>query len=154
MVNKNTFFIVDIPVVNVLSNQYSVNIGSSVTLECTVVASPTHTTVYWERNVNGVSTRITTGTGKYTGSTVSNPSLTVNNADNSDEGFYICFATNSVGTGQSSNTYLDVLGSKLKSQFMSYAYIFLNIVLTIFFSNTYELLIFFVGPGCSSVLGS
>lgn len=94
------------------SNQYSVNIGNSVTLECTVVASPTHTSVYWERNVNGVSTRISLNTGKYSGSTVNTPSLTISNAENNDEGFYICFAINSVGTGQSANTFLDVIGSK------------------------------------------
>ena len=105
-------FFLDIPIVTVASNQYSVNIGNSITLECTVVASPTHNSVYWERNVNGVSTRITLNTGKYSGSTVNTPSLTISNAENNDEGFYICFATNSVGTGQSANTFLDVIGSK------------------------------------------
>ncbi|XP_052058077.1 hemicentin-1-like isoform X8 [Mytilus californianus] len=111
--SQNTFLDVvgNTPVVTVLSNQYSVNIGASRTLECTVSASPTHTNVYWQRNINGVSTTITINNNKYSGSTVSNPSLTINNADNNDEGFYICFATNSVGTGQSANTYLDVLGS-------------------------------------------
>ena len=106
------YFFPDTPVVTVLSNQYSVNIGASRTLECTVTASPTHNNVYWQRNINGVSTTITINNNKYSGSTVSNPSLTINNADNNDEGFYICFATNSVGLGQSANTFLDVLGSK------------------------------------------
>ncbi|XP_063428590.1 hemicentin-1-like isoform X13 [Mytilus trossulus] len=111
--SQNTFLDVvgNTPVVTVLSNQYSVNIGASRTLECTVTASPTHDNVYWQRNINGVSTTITVNNNKYSGSTVSNPSLTINNADNNDEGFYICFATNSVGLGQSANTFLDVLGS-------------------------------------------
>ncbi|VDI76863.1 hemicentin [Mytilus galloprovincialis] len=111
--SQNTFLDVvgNTPVVTVLSNQYSVNIGASRTLECTVTASPTHNNVYWQRNINGVSTTITINNNKYSGSTVSNPSLTINNADNNDEGFYICFATNSVGLGQSANTFLDVLGS-------------------------------------------
>lgn len=51
-------------------------------------------------------------TTKYSGSTVGEPSLTINNANSNDETFYICYASNSVGTGQSSQTYLDVVGSK------------------------------------------
>lgn len=49
---------------------------------------------------------------RYGGSTVNSPSLIISNAVTSDEGFYVCYATNSVGTGQSSQTYLDVAGSK------------------------------------------
>jgi hypothetical protein len=30
-----------------------------------------------------------------------------------DESYYVCTAQNSVGTGQSSQTFLDVVGSKL-----------------------------------------
>jgi hypothetical protein len=50
---------------------------------------------------------------KYSGSTVSTPSLTITNAQNSDEGNYVCYATNLAGTGSSSQTFLDVVGSKL-----------------------------------------
>lgn len=83
------------------------------TLGCTVTANPSHTTVYWRRVINGALTDITvTNNNKYSGSTVSSPSLTIFNADNSDEGNYICYADNSVGTGQSSQTFLDVFGSK------------------------------------------
>lgn len=49
---------------------------------------------------------------KYSGSTVGSPSLIINNAVIDDEGFYICRATNAVGTGQSQQTFLDVIGSK------------------------------------------
>lgn len=83
------------------------------TLGCTVTANPSHTTVYWRRVINGALTDITvTNNNKYSGSTVNSPSLTIFNADNSDEGNYICYADNSVGTGQSSQTFLDVFGSK------------------------------------------
>lgn len=104
---------VDVPVVQVLQNTYNVQVGNVVTLQCTVTANPTHTSVQWQRLVNGQTTTINLGSvGKYSGSSVNTPSLTINNAANSDEGYYICQATNSVGTGQSSQTYLDVTGSK------------------------------------------
>lgn len=119
-------FVTDIPIVQVLQSQYSVNIGSSRTLECTVTANPTHTNVYWQRNVAGQLTQITIDNVKYSGSTVGNPSLTVNNAENNDEGFYICFATNSVGTGQSANTYLDVIGSKCVNNYQFNLYFLLG----------------------------
>lgn len=54
-----------------------------------------------------------TANNKYGGSTVSSPSLTISNAVVADEGYYVCYAENSVGTGQSSQTFLDVIGSKL-----------------------------------------
>ena len=107
-----TYYFSGIPLVNVPQPSYSVNYDGSVTLTCTVTANPTHTTVYWQRIVNGVSTTVTLG-NRYSGSTVNTPSLTITNADQSDEGFYVCYATNSVGTGNSQQTYLDVAGSKL-----------------------------------------
>jgi hypothetical protein len=104
----------DAPQVNILSSTYSVNVGSSVTLQCTISANPVHTTVYWKKIVNGVSTDVDIGSSsnRYGGSTVNSPSLIISNAVTSDEGFYVCYATNSVGTGQSSQTFLDVIGSK------------------------------------------
>ena len=97
---------------NVLSSSYSVNVGNSITLQCTVTANPTETSVTWQRYINNVATNIDMTSGRYSGSTVGSPSLVVNNAVTSDEGFYICRASNSVGTGQSQQTYLDVIGSK------------------------------------------
>lgn len=97
-----------------MSNTYSVNIANSITLECTITANPAHTSVTWLRVLNGVTSSINLGGNvqKYSGSTVNTPSLTITNAVQSDEGYYICQATNTVGTGQSSQTYLDVVGSK------------------------------------------
>jgi hypothetical protein len=102
-----------IPVVRILQNQYTVNYGASVTLECTVTATPGHTSVQWRRTINGVQTTIavSNNNNKYSGSAVNTPSLTINTAENGDEGFYTCYATNSVGTGNSQQTYLDVVGS-------------------------------------------
>ena len=88
--------------------------GSSVTLGCTVTSNPGHFQVFWRKTVNGQESdiNVVNSGGKYSGSTVANPSLTINNAASSDEATYICYATNSVGTGQSTSTSLDVVGSK------------------------------------------
>ena len=69
------------------------------------------------KRVNGISTRLKIGLGKYSGATVSNPDLTIAKAERDDEGYYICFATNSFGTGQSVNVFLDVVGGM--SQFIA-----------------------------------
>lgn len=108
------WFVLDVPVVNVLQLSYSTNIGSSVTLRCTVTSNPTHNSVYWQRTINGQTSRITTSTNtnKYSGSTVNTPSLTINNVAQSDTGSYRCLADNSIGTGQSQITVLNVAGSK------------------------------------------
>ena len=98
--------------VNVLSTSYTVNIGNSITLQCTVSANPTETSVTWERYDNNVATNIDLSNSRYSGSSVGSPSLVINDAAISDEGFYLCKASNSVGTGQSQQTFLDVIGSK------------------------------------------
>ena len=107
------YFFLGIPQVTIPEQSYSSNIGSSVTLVCTVVANPTHNSVYWRRiETNGQVTDIAIDNSKYQGATVGNPSLTITNVQLADRLNYICFATNSVGTGQSSQTYLNVIGSK------------------------------------------
>ncbi|XP_021345496.1 hemicentin-1-like, partial [Mizuhopecten yessoensis] len=100
-----------IPTVTISQNAYSTNTGNSITLGCTVSANPTHTTVFWQRNVNSGTQSITIDGVNYSGSTVNSPSLTVLNANTADSGSYTCFATNSVGTGQSSATSLTVSGN-------------------------------------------
>ena len=60
--------------------------------------------------MNGVYTTVTFG-HRYSGSTVNTPSLTITNADQSDRGFYVCCASNCIGTGVSQQTFIDVQGS-------------------------------------------
>ncbi|CAG2239189.1 HMCN [Mytilus edulis] len=110
-----TLTVLDIPSVNIQQSLYNVNYGSSVMLVCSVTANPVHTTVYWRKIKNGVTTdiNVANSNNKYSGSTVNNPSLQINNADLNDEANYACFASNSVGTGQSSQTFLDVIGGLL-----------------------------------------
>jgi hypothetical protein len=107
-----------IPIVNIPQSQYSVTVGNSITLTCTVTSNPTHTSVKWVRVLNNVNTDIAINNNKYSGSTVNTPSLTISSADNSDGGYYTCYATNSIGTGQSQNTFLNVVGSKYKLQIL------------------------------------
>jgi hypothetical protein len=46
-------------------------------------------------------------------STVSSPSLVVNNANLDDKASYVCYAENSIGVGQSTSTVLNVLGGNV-----------------------------------------
>ena len=104
----------DVPVVTVSQPTYSTNIGNTIVLACVVSANPAHTAVFWTRQINNGNTETLNpaSSTKYSGSTIQSPSLTINNVDTSDEGNYICHATNAVGTGQSSQTFLDIVGSK------------------------------------------
>jgi hypothetical protein len=104
----------DPPIVTIEKSSYSVNYGNTVTLTCTVTSTPLHTSVYWRKIQGGQRVNVDMTSSKYSGSTVNTPSLTISDTDNNDETFYICYASNIIGTGQSSQTYLDVLGSKWK----------------------------------------
>jgi hypothetical protein len=100
-------YISDPPTVQIQQSSYSVTTGNSVTFVCTVTSTLPITTVYWQRNFGGSTSNINANanTGKYSGSTVNTPSLTIYNADSSDAGTYTCSASNSVGTGQSTTTF-------------------------------------------------
>ena len=93
-----------VPTVQVQQPSYSVTTGSTVVLVCTVTSDLTITSVEWERNVDGIKTTIVTNTNKYRGSSTTTPSLTIFNAEFSDEGTYTCVAFNRDGTGQSTTT--------------------------------------------------
>ncbi|XP_052103257.1 hemicentin-1-like [Mytilus californianus] len=100
----------NIPVVTVQESVYSVNIGGSINLVCNIQANPPHTSVTWQKIMNGVTTTVTIS-GRFSGATVNSPTLTISNVILDDEGYYVCFATNSVGNGQSPQCFLDVIGS-------------------------------------------
>ena len=98
-------------------SSYSVTTDNTVTLVCTVSSSLPINNVQWQRNIEGSITTITSNTNKYSGSTTTTPFLTIFNASSSDAGTYTCFASNSVGTGQSTTTTLSVTESRLTSIF-------------------------------------
>ncbi|VDI02517.1 hemicentin, partial [Mytilus galloprovincialis] len=122
--NPTTFNVVgNIPTVTVGQPIYLVNYGQSVQLVCSVTSTPTHTHVYWTRIQNGLPVTISlTNTARYSGSTVNNPSLTISNVDQNDETYYICYATNTVGTGHSQQTCVDVIGSPPEVYIQSNSY--------------------------------
>ena len=84
------------------------------TLVCYVSATPAVTSVVWKRSINGVESSVTTDGDKYTGSTPTNPSLTLRVADTTDAGTYVCSATNVVGTYKSGDIVLLVAGKGFK----------------------------------------
>ena len=98
-------------------SSYSVTTDNTVTLVCTVSSSLPINNVQWQRNIEGSITTITSNTNKYSGSTTTTPFLTIFSASSSDAGTYTCFASNSVGTGQSTTTTLSVTESRLTSIF-------------------------------------
>ena len=104
---------VDVPSVTV-GQGYTVVIGNSITMTCSILATPSASSVQWNRMINNAldAINVTSNLTKYSGATVSTPSLTIYNCDEGDEGYYNCQATNSVGTGTSTHTFLNVLGSK------------------------------------------
>ena len=105
-------FLPDVPQVTVTRDAYSVDVGGSVTLQCSVTADPVHNNVYWRKVDGGTETSITIDNSKYTGSTISNPSLTINTVTFNDTGTYYCYASNSVGTGVSTQVIVAVSGGK------------------------------------------
>ena len=116
-----SFFLLDPPTVQVQQSSYSVNTGNTVTLVCTVSSSLPITNVYWQRNIGGSGTTITTtNTNKYSGSTTTTPSLTIFSVQQSDVGTYTCYGSNNVGTDQSSTTLSVTGGMHVNGHYRSY----------------------------------
>lgn len=112
MLHVCNVFVVDLPRVTIEKDSYSVNEGNAVTLACTVLSSTSTSVVdvSWQTIENGVSSTLNVNDpSKYAGASVSNPSLTIFNADSNDNGQYRCTATNTVGTGESAITTLKVI---------------------------------------------
>ena len=122
------YFILGKPTVNVGPDK-SVNLGNSVTLQCVVIATPSATSVQWNKITNGVSNRINVAANptKYAGASTNTPSLTIYTAANSDQSSYTCQATNAAGTTVSSQTFLTVVGSK----YIYYSFLFQIIIIII-----------------------
>lgn len=100
----------DVPHVTIVSARYIGNSGNIITLECHYTSNPAVTSVYWTRIVNNRQTNINMISSRYAGSTITSPSLIIFSLVSSDEGYYLCSAINSVGTGHSNISYLNVTG--------------------------------------------
>lgn len=114
------FFIVS-PLVTIQAISYVVIEGNAVTLGCTVYPRLPENIVFWKRSIidrhlenstvtipSIISFNYANITSPHSGSTATIPSLTILNATIDDIGFYRCYASNSVGTGESSATFLIV----------------------------------------------
>ena len=98
--------------VTVGKSSYAIEIGQTVTLDCSWSGIPPAYYITWQKVINGIGRDINVRNGKYVGSTVSSPSLIITAANNDDEADYICTATNAVGRNYSERTSLDATGSK------------------------------------------
>lgn len=105
------FNFIDVPTVTA-TVQASVKVGNSVTITCTIQSNPSATSVTWQKYENNQPTTISINSGRYTGGTLSVPSLTINSVVQDDQGQYVCQATNSIGTGSSNQVYLTISGGK------------------------------------------
>lgn len=75
-------------------------LGNNATISCYVLGDCTG--IIWEFQHNGVTSIVdTSDSSKYSGGTVSTPSLTIYNFAVSDIGSYRCLAKNSIGTAHS-----------------------------------------------------
>ncbi|XP_052084592.1 adhesion G protein-coupled receptor L4-like isoform X2 [Mytilus californianus] len=92
-----------VPNVFVRESSYTVQLGSSITLECDVSSDIQLLSVEWWRRIKNDVFVITSSsnTNKYSGSTISNPSLTVISMTESDQGIYTCVAYSEIGEGKS-----------------------------------------------------
>ena len=98
--------------VAIIGPDISVTVGDQATISCSVTGYPLSTAISWLKIANGVRTNVDVSQARFSGGTVSVPSLTITSVESSDEGDYQCSATNILGTSQSGTAYLDVLGSK------------------------------------------
>lgn len=80
------------------------------TLNCFVSGNPAVSFVFWTVTRNGFTQNAQDS--RYSNGDINNPSLTINNARQSDTGVFICKAQNSAGTTDSSPISLTVSGSK------------------------------------------
>lgn len=101
---------VEKPHVTIEEQFYHVSYGDKVTINCSVVADPLQTLVYWNQNNSGVVRRLYEGLAGTHGMTVDNPSLIINFASMKDNGIYTCCAVNTIGTGYSEDIKLIVNG--------------------------------------------
>lgn len=118
---------------------YSVQQGNSVQLICTWSGTPGATSVLWKKYVQGTPTdiNVATSNGKYAGSSVDSPSLTINNVNHDDVATYVCSASNAEGTSNSQPINLQVTGGKQGSFISLFIFNFtVYNTFTIFYRNT------------------
>ncbi|VDI24647.1 Hypothetical predicted protein [Mytilus galloprovincialis] len=79
--------------IKIVKENYEVDCGKAVTLECVLIGISTSKTVCWHRTKeNNKMDDIIIDGSKYMGSSVTNPSLIIADVNENDSGFYFCTA--------------------------------------------------------------
>ncbi|XP_052088676.1 adhesion G protein-coupled receptor L3-like [Mytilus californianus] len=105
-----SLMIPEIPAVHISKSLYTVNLGDEITLECTTLSNIALQDVFWVKEINDTITTVVIG-NRFYGSSILNPSLTISDVNNNDEGHYTCYASNTIGIGSSLPTPLNVTGN-------------------------------------------
>ena len=100
-------YFVDLPIVSTSRTEYYPERGRDTTLACSVQNA---TSVYWQRLYPSQAIYPLTNR-KYSGVTISNPSLTVHQVTSNDDGEYLCTGKNNFGIESASTKIIS--GSKL-----------------------------------------
>lgn len=95
-----------------IDNGLVVDYGDTFTINCSISATHQTTEVYWQKDSNGIVTRLNNGLAGTKGITIDNPSLTINFASMTDSGMYTCIAFTSFGFGKSKAANISVHGGK------------------------------------------
>jgi hypothetical protein len=109
------FYFIGIPSIHISPTHVEVVGGQSHTIACSVSSISVITDVTWIKTT-AVGYEIVNVVGvdrKFSGGTLSDPSLTINNIAKSDEGTYVCRATNCLGTTSSEYSVLTCKGQLL-----------------------------------------
>lgn len=105
-------FTTGVPHVFIDKNNYQVDYGDNVTINCTVDAEPQVTDIFWIKSDSQQIITLNTGLPGTEGMTVDVPSLTITYATETDAGLYACYAINKRGTGNSKTARVTVKGGK------------------------------------------
>jgi hypothetical protein len=106
------FYFTGRPSIHIATTKTDVVVGQSHTITCSVSSISAVTDLAWNKttragneivNVVGVD-------GKFSGGTLDDPSLTINNIAISDEGIYVCRATNRFGITSSKDSVITCKG--------------------------------------------
>lgn len=106
---NTVILIIDVPTV-AINHGFVVDYGQSFILNCSINASSQVTEVYWEKESNGLTSKLEAGLAGTKGMSLDNPSLTITFASMRDSGSYRCIASNYVGTGKSKVANITVHG--------------------------------------------
>ena len=115
LVHNQTFYFTERPSIHITSINADVVEGQSHTITCSISDISDITGITWiKTSATGDKIAIVVGEdGKFSGGTVSDPSLTINNIAKSDEGTYACIAKHCFGTISSGDSVLTYKGQFL-----------------------------------------